>query len=125
MTYVVNIRDTPDFGTQENDLYIGRATRRFKKSKWHNPYKVGVDGTQEECIQKYWDYLIKIGLPRNVRELREKRLGCWCKPLACHGDVLVQLVQILEYLEKDGYIVTNDSTAPSNPPGGMRTIDLQ
>ena len=24
-------------------------------------------------------------------ELRGKRLGCWCAPQACHGDVLAQL----------------------------------
>jgi len=29
-----------------------------------------------------------------VEELRGKKLGCWCKPKACHGDV------ILEYLNK-------------------------
>jgi hypothetical protein len=24
-------------------------------------------------------------------ELKDKTLGCWCKPLPCHGDVLVEL----------------------------------
>lgn len=26
---------------------------------------------------------------RAKRELRGKILGCWCKPLDCHGDVLI------------------------------------
>jgi len=26
-------------------------------------------------------------------ELVGKRLGCYCKPLACHGDVLVRLLK--------------------------------
>jgi hypothetical protein len=28
---------------------------------------------------------------RARREFRGKILGCWCKPEACHGDVLVEL----------------------------------
>ena len=24
-------------------------------------------------------------------ELKDKVLGCWCKPLACHGDVLADI----------------------------------
>jgi hypothetical protein len=27
----------------------------------------------------------------NLDWLMGKRLGCWCKPAACHGDVLVRL----------------------------------
>ena len=29
-------------------------------------------------------------------ELKGKVLGCFCKPKACHGDVLVELVNDLE-----------------------------
>lgn len=25
------------------------------------------------------------------RELKDQILGCWCKPLACHGDVLARI----------------------------------
>lgn len=27
-------------------------------------------------------------------KLKDKVLGCWCKPLSCHGDVLVELIEI-------------------------------
>jgi len=27
-----------------------------------------------------------------LEPLRGKRLGCWCKPLPCHGDVIVELL---------------------------------
>ena len=30
-----------------------------------------------------------------LHELKGKRLGCYCKPAACHGDVLVELVKEL------------------------------
>jgi hypothetical protein len=26
-------------------------------------------------------------------ELQGKTLGCWCKPLACHGDVIVEILE--------------------------------
>jgi len=33
------------------DVYIGRP------SKWGNPFKIGVDGTREEVIEKYRNYI--------------------------------------------------------------------
>ena len=27
-----------------------------------------------------------------LHELKDKKLGCWCKPDKCHGDVLVELI---------------------------------
>lgn len=78
MTKVVNIRNAP------YDIYIGRP------STWGNPYVIGFDGTRSEVIEKYRTYI----QPR-VAEIREqlcgKVLGCWCKPLDCHGDVLVEI----------------------------------
>ena len=67
------------------DVYIGRP------SKWGNPYKIGRDGTREEVIKKYEDYIVHTAAFREIDELAGKILGCWCKPLPCHGDVLLQL----------------------------------
>lgn len=68
------------------DIYIGRP------SKWENPYKVGVDGTRKEVIAMYKEMLLNSPLLNDIEELRGKTLGCWCKPKACHGDVLVELL---------------------------------
>ncbi len=65
------------------DVYIGRP------SKWGNPFVIGRDGTRAEVIEKYRAYIQSKGY--DFSELRGKVLGCWCKPLACHGDVLVEL----------------------------------
>lgn len=70
------------------DVYIGRP------SKWGNPFTIGKDGSRADVIRKYrvWAKkhpLILASLP----ELQGKVLGCWCKPLACHGDVLVELCE--------------------------------
>lgn len=69
------------------DVYIGRP------SKWGNPFKVGEDGTRKEVIQKY-EYWVRQqkNLMDSLYELKDKTLGCWCYPKACHGEVLVKLV---------------------------------
>jgi hypothetical protein len=30
-------------------------------------------------------------------ELKGKTLGCWCKPEACHGDILAELADTLRH----------------------------
>ena len=72
------------------DIYIGRP------SKWGNPFSIGKDGSREEVIAKYRDYImLKPELLADLPELKGKILGCWCSPLACHGDVLVELANKL------------------------------
>lgn len=67
------------------DVMIDRTT------KWGNPYAIGaLYGTRDEVIEKYRKYLYDSGLIKDIEELRDKVLGCWCKPLACHGDVLIE-----------------------------------
>ena len=69
------------------DIYIGRP------SKWGNPFSVGKDGNRKEVIKKYKKYVLENKkLMNSLHELEGKVLGCWCKPKACHGDVLVKLV---------------------------------
>ena len=87
-TSVVNIK------FQEFDLYIGRknASRGLGQSMWANPFQINAGCTREQSIERFTQYLL--GSPKllaRLSELRGKRLGCWCKPLACHGDVLACL----------------------------------
>lgn len=69
---------------------VGPYVRIDRGTKWGNPYVVGIDGTREECIEKYREGLR--GSPKFVeaarRELKGKQIACWCAPLPCHGDVL-------------------------------------
>lgn len=69
------------------DVYIGRP------SKWGNPFTIGRDGTRGEVIAKYKAWLESCPeLKAHAKlELRGKMLGCWCAPLACHGDVLAEI----------------------------------
>jgi len=68
------------------DVYIGRP------SKWGNPFEIGRDGTREQVIAKYEKWLAEQPhLLAALGELRGKVLGCWCAPLACHGEVLARI----------------------------------
>lgn len=79
------------------DVYIGREMPGLTASVFANPYKVGRDGTRQECIDKYRQYVLgRPNLLKRLPELRGKRLACWCHPRACHGDVLVELLGTLE-----------------------------
>lgn len=74
------------------DVYIGRG------SKWGNPYIIGKDGDRDEVIFKYEKYLKKMIMngeitKEDLQSLKGKTLGCFCKPKACHGDVIVKAVK--------------------------------
>ncbi len=79
-TTVVHKRD-------HHDVYIGRP------SKWGNPFSEHKHG-RTECIKLYHDWILTgegRHLLDDLHELQGKVLGCWCKPKACHGDVLAML----------------------------------
>lgn len=75
-------------------VYIGRG------SKWGNPYShmVGTKAqyhaaTRGEAIRQYALYLHQHPelLGAIKQELAGKTLVCFCKPAACHGDILAAL----------------------------------
>lgn len=81
-------------------IYVGRP------SKWGNPFKIGeqhpADGhriTREESIQLYKDNFATMSKAKdsdgkpilNLVELWGKDLVCWCAPLPCHADILLEL----------------------------------
>jgi hypothetical protein len=67
--------------------FIGRP------SKFGNPFVINSDGTREEVVQKFKDYLMsKPSLLEAARkELKGKVLVCYCAPKMCHGDVLLEI----------------------------------
>jgi hypothetical protein len=91
MTTVVNFNKFP------YDIYIGRP------SKWGNPYSHLEDkdtlaefkvNTRKEAIESYEKWIRQNKeLMDSLYELDGKVLGCWCKPLSCHGDVLIKLLK--------------------------------
>lgn len=82
-TRVVNIK-----AGEPCDIYIGRG------SKWGNPFPIDHNNPRELVIEKYRRWIAgQAGLLAEVHLLRGKRLGCFCAPLPCHGDVLVALAE--------------------------------
>ncbi len=78
---------------EDYDVYIGRP------SKWGNPYshKPGMAPwpveTREDAIRLYEEWIRSQPelIEAAKKELKDKVLGCWCKPLDCHGDVLLRI----------------------------------
>lgn len=69
----------------EGAIYIGRGT------PWGNPFRLGIDGNRATVIEKYRHWLATH--PEiDLEPLRGKVLICSCKPLECHGDVIVDLL---------------------------------
>lgn len=79
-----------------------------RSTKWGNPFVVGRDGTQAECVDLFTKLLagylcLSAGdlakqqaylemARRDRAELRGKHLACWCKPgTPCHADVLLRI----------------------------------
>jgi hypothetical protein len=81
--------------TSNYDAYIGRGSR------FGNPFKIGEDGNRDEVISLYAYYFEEKlegepGFREAVEALRGKKLGCYCAPKRCHGDVIVEYLEGLE-----------------------------
>jgi hypothetical protein len=83
MPKVLNMKDHPRL--PEGAVYVGRP------SKWGNPFLIGRDGDRAEVIRQFARYLCESDLFNDLHELRNKDLGCWCAPEACHADLLLRL----------------------------------
>lgn len=87
-TQYKGVKSTPSFE------YIGRG------SYWGNPYSMydfsDDENSREEVIRKFkydFDYDKFVKKDKNkVYELAGKRLGCFCKPYKCHGDILADFL---------------------------------
>lgn len=92
-TQFVNLRE------EAFDIYIGRGNRYGQKGLYGNPYYRN-DQNREAAIAKYEPY-IKDKLMQNTAfmltflTLKDKVLGCYCKPKHCHGEVLISILNFL------------------------------
>src|SRR5579872_3035722 len=101
-------KDFEDWASHHDHIYIGRNMTFYvpgtNESIWHNPYPVAVPGkkykdkknryTREESMRLYKQYVLSNPtLMSKLNELNGKVLGCWCKPLKCHGDILAEIVK--------------------------------
>lgn len=79
------------------DVYIGRG------SYWGNPFPINADigDTREVVIERYRTHLRQLYrkdstlFMSELSKLSGCRLGCFCNPQACHGDVIAEVYNIL------------------------------
>ncbi len=79
-------------------VYINGIKYPLYDSIWSNPYKITKERPREIVIELYKNYIEKKletnkNLIKELLKLKGKKLGCWCKPEYCHGDVLVKLIK--------------------------------
>ena len=92
-TTVVNLNDyvAPQFGG-------GLLVRIDRMTKWGNPFRIGQDGDRDAVIEKYrrwlWGKIKREELDLyELANLQGCDLGCHCRPLPCHGDVLARAAE--------------------------------
>jgi hypothetical protein len=96
-TVVVNIHKEPF------DVYIGRRGQG-QDGYFGNPFRIGI--SREDAVERFERYFADriekdSEFRRRVLKLKGKRLGCFCKPKACHGDVIADWLNKMEEKEVD------------------------
>lgn len=92
-TVVIHIKDAPvGWKTNSKYVYIGRRNfaESLKGSKWENSVSLRTRDPQERerNIDQFAENFEISTLRQQAGELKGKILVCYCKPKACHGDVL-------------------------------------
>jgi hypothetical protein len=86
MARVVHCRKAP----KGSFVYIGRPSPLGNPFPLHDPS----DGqARQDVIERYEKWFLErisdTGFRDLVEEVRDRDLGCWCAPRACHGDVIL------------------------------------
>ena len=94
MTQVVNLYK------QDYDVYIGRAGRG-KNGYFGNPFTLKKGQPKGSTLEQYKEYFynrIKTDpkFKKKIHQLKDKTLGCFCKPHPCHGDIIVEYLNSLQ-----------------------------
>ena len=100
-TKVVNIEDN------RHAIYIGKKTKERDKSYFASPFSFSPNEDRELTLKKYSDYFyyrieidsIFLG---EIMKLKNRIIGCTCKPLACHGDIIANFLdnELEAFIEK-------------------------
>lgn len=88
-TTVINIKTG-----QRYDIYCGRAGRG-QDGYFGNPYPLQPGEPRGATLDRYrayfYDRLLKDPeFMQRILSLRDKVLGCFCKPYACHCDIIIE-----------------------------------
>lgn len=84
---VLNIRDLGHAASWPADV-----VRVDRRSKWGNPNPIGRGMSRWRSLRLYRYWLIaqlRID-PAFLEPLRDHRLACWCAPLDCHAEIILE-----------------------------------
>lgn len=95
---LINIRNYED----TDYMYIGRP------SKYGNPYSFKTSNlatkveSKEESLRLFREYInenpnLIDNLIKDIKEGGYTKLGCWCSPGKCHGDILIEKIKERRY----------------------------
>jgi len=79
------------------DVYVGRGPdpRTGVSGKWGNPFRIADGLSRMEALRRHAEWILdQPGLLASLHEIKDKVLGCWCRPAACHGDTLARLADM-------------------------------
>lgn len=83
------------------DVYIGRGSifgNPFTHIKDRETKAEFVVATRSEAIENYREWIkTQPTILSALESLRGKRLGCYCKPKSCHGDILIEMLNEKQY----------------------------
>lgn len=78
--------------------------------------------TREEAVERYREWILtQPELLNSLHELEGKVLCCYCKPKACHGDVLIELIEKRKSMGKAVFQIYSDAASFNN---GFRKPEL-
>lgn len=76
-----NLRDKHKVRIPRDAVYIGRGT------PYGNPFIAGTHGSRARVIERFEAEVLP---DLDVSDLRGKDLVCWCHPLPCHGEAIME-----------------------------------
>ena len=114
MIYITNGKQTGFLG--KDKIYIGRGNRYYKlsSSPLNNPFPINFKCSRQQSIELYRQHLWRsiklmrdtgkvdrimqeiLGIAKQEKQKRKVVLVCWCKPLDCHGDIVIRALNWLK-----------------------------
>lgn len=99
------------------DVYIGRQGKGHD-GYWGNPFKKNAGDDPGSTLGSYYVYfhdrvINDVDFRKRIVSLKGKRLGCFCKPNPCHGDIISAYLNN-EYNEFGGLNYTFTQVLKSN-----------
>ena len=128
---VLNIKSTPDWRSNPRNLYCGRAnsTYNVSESVHHNPFPLESEAKRGSTLFKYNEYLknkIETDLMYRAKvtclDSVADNLVCWCHPHPCHCDMLLLMLERLNFDRPFTYAGIGSRETPAKVLEQMKAV---